>query len=85
MDVVLEIFDHFVGDRLYASFLPAFPPQTTLTPGKEYLPYSNGTDAYTYHPASQYLSLEPSDFAYMSQWNRNNVYRQTLSLFFITL
>jgi len=98
MDVVLEIFDQYVGDRLWAYMLPAFPgAQSALSPSKSDLLLPNGTyssmrqaatgvsSAYTYHPASQYMNLEPSDFAYMSQWNRNNVWRQAASLFAITL
>lgn len=98
MDVVLEIFDQYVGDRLWAYMLPAFPlVQSALSPSKSDLLLPNGTypsirqaatgvsSSYTYHPASQYMNLEPSDFAYMSQWNRNNVWRQAASLFGITL
>ena len=38
----------------------------------------------SYHAASQFLQLKPSDFAYMSAWPRDNVWRQTLSLYLIT-
>jgi len=40
--------------------------------------------AYSYEPASQFMSFEPSDFAYMSQWPRDNIYRQAFNLFLIT-
>lgn len=93
MDVILEVFDTFVGDRVYAQLLPAFSPAL-----KSHLASHNGSyssltqqhgaqaymSTYKYQPSTQFLSLEPSDFAYMSQWPRDNMYRQALSLFFIT-
>jgi len=98
MDVVLEVFDQYLGDRVWAYLLPAFPlAQSVLLPSKSDLLQPNGTyssmrqaatgvsSAYTYHPASQYMSFEPSDFAYMSQWDRNNIWRQAASLFTLTL
>lgn len=86
MDVVLEIFDAYLGDQLYASLLPAYAP--TKTPAQ----YPNGTyssmrqlpTGYSYEPASQFISFEPTDVSYMSQWSRDNIYRQALSLFLIT-
>ncbi|KAL8746812.1 MAG: hypothetical protein Q9190_001217 [Brigantiaea leucoxantha] len=35
-------------------------------------------------PSSQFFHLEPSRFAYMSAWPRDNVWRQALSLYLIT-
>jgi len=100
MDIVLEIFDQYVGDALYASILPAFP-QSTLSLGKSDILQPNGTyssvrqmatmppTSYTYEPSSQYISqfldLTPSDLAYMSQWSRNHIARQALSLSAITM
>ena len=87
MDFVLETFDTFLLDRLYATLLPASPKQQVPRQ------YPNGTysslrqmptGGYVYEPASQYLNFEPSDFAYMSQWSRNNIFRQALSLYLIT-
>jgi len=100
MDIVLEVFDQYIGDALYASILPAFP-QSTLSLGKSDILQPNGTyssirqaatmppTSYTYEPSSlmlsQYLDLEPSDLAYMSQWSRNSLPRQALSLSAITM
>ena len=39
---------------------------------------------YQYQPATQYLQLEPSEWAYMSAWPRDSIFRQAVSLFFIT-
>lgn len=90
MDVILEVFDTFIGDRLYANLLPALTAAKTsdqiLNATYNSLPQAPNvfTTPYTYHPASSYISLEPSDFAYMSQWSRDHIVRQAISLFFIT-
>ena len=39
---------------------------------------------WQYNAATQYFGLEPSEYAYMSRWDRDNIYRQTLSLYLIT-
>ncbi|KAK5162384.1 c-5 sterol desaturase [Oleoguttula sp. CCFEE 6159] len=94
MDVVLEVFDTFLFDRLYAAVHPASPaiaayhglqntkfsPNATLSSARE----AGTAAAYNYQPASQYFSFEPSDLAYMSQWTRDNMWRQALSLYLIT-
>nr|KMM63899.1 C-5 sterol desaturase [Coccidioides posadasii RMSCC 3488] len=86
MDVVLEVLDTFLFDYLYALAAPA----SQLVP----LAYSQIPDGlnktasaaggFFYCPASQYLYLEPSKYAYMSALQRDNVYRQGFSLFIIT-
>lgn len=89
MDVVLEAFDTYLFDYLYAFALPS--PVAHL--GKAAA--SNATHSaipempspaqtYQWEPASQYLSFPPSDYAYMSSWARDNMYRQALTLFLIT-
>lgn len=89
MDVVLEVFDHFVFDRLYASLLPSTGYAGVASQkfaGNATYPVLDqlATGNYHYEPATQYISFQPSDFAYMSQWNRDNIYRQATSLFLIT-
>jgi len=86
MDVVLEVFDTFLGDRLYASLLPAFKPIQTnaFAPNATFSNLIQAAPAYSYHPASQYFSFEPTDLTYMSQWSRDNIFRQGVSLFLIT-
>ena len=87
MDIVLEIFDTFIFDGLYAKYLPA-TSSTSLSRSA----VDNATSASSsmpnapipYQPASRFLHLEPSAWAYMSAWPRNSVWRQTLSLYLIT-
>lgn len=100
MDFVLEIFDSVMFDRMYATLLPrdsafsVFDPISTLSAGKgfdnstSFGSASQGVDVlqstWQFEPASQYLSVQPSEFAYMSRWDRNNVWRQTVSLYILT-
>lgn len=83
MDVVLEVAETFVGDYVYALAHPArpapydFPSQTNQTSQQVF-------STWSYKPASTYFSLEPSQYAYMSAWDRDNVLRQAVSLFMIT-
>lgn len=92
MDLILEICDTFVFDYLYATFLPASTPSAVLQSGKHAasLTWSSMREGatpiarYSYQPATSYYSLEPSEYAYMSAWPRDNTYRQALSLYFIT-
>lgn len=100
MDVVLEIADTFMFDRMFASLLPiqstsTFDPISTLTAG--FKGYENDTtfadatqsaelarSGWQFEPASQYLSVQPSEYAWMSRWDRDNVYRQFVSLYILT-
>lgn len=85
MDIVLEAFDTFFFDRLYATVLPSSGANSVLNSyngNSSFL--SEPMAGYHYKPASSYLSFEPSEWAYRSQWQRDNVWRQTTSLFLIT-
>ena len=104
MDVVLEIFDTFALDRLYANILPIHPSVSSFDPVSTLSASFKGYDAFnasgygpieqaggefarsawTYQPATQMLPIEPSEYAYMSRWDRDNVWRQTVSLYCIT-
>ncbi|EXJ80358.1 C-5 sterol desaturase [Capronia coronata CBS 617.96] len=93
MDIVLEIVDTLLLDRVYSSLIPASP--------SSYLPYHshNGSTStfssmregatatpqytYVYEPASKYISMQPTEWTYSSAWPRDNLYRQFISLFFI--
>lgn len=85
MDIVLEIADTFVGDHLYAWLMPARPAPYDLAHDD----FTNGTtgtfSAWQYKPATHLIYLEPSEAAYMSAWPRDNIYRQAISLYTITL
>ena len=86
MDVVLEVFDNFLFDRLYAKVLPASPVSSIiLGDGVVAANASLGqTVGYIYTPSTSYFRLEPSKYAYMSSWPRDYVYRQALTLYLIT-
>ncbi|MCJ1375465.1 c-5 sterol desaturase [Loxospora ochrophaea] len=86
MDVVLEVFDTFLFDRLYAQFLPASSIPVAQDAAHSATPtFSSMRELPTaYHAASQFLQLQPSHWAYMSAWPRDNIWRQTVSLYLIT-
>lgn len=82
MDIVLEVTDSFITDYIYAF---AFPKR--LAP-YDYPAAANTTQqvfsSWTYKPATQFFSIEPSDAAYQSEWDRDNIWRQLITLYFIT-
>ncbi|GES63358.1 C-5 sterol desaturase [Aspergillus terreus] len=88
MDIALEIWDTFIGDRLYSALVPL-----SLSPSISFPDFTNAANStlslfgasypYAYKPATQLFYLEPSKYAYMSAWPRNNIYRQFLSFFLI--
>ncbi|KAM0820812.1 hypothetical protein AB5N19_06632 [Seiridium cardinale] len=83
MDIVNELWDTFVADYAYAKLLPArpapydFPNPTNSSNAQVY-------STWQYEPATKYFSIQPSEYAYMSEWSRDSVYRQSLNLFLIT-
>lgn len=93
MDIILEIVDTLALDPIYATLFPASPSSylsqkfnnlTTST----FSSLHDGAAAtpqytYIYKPASQFISLNPTEWAYSSSLPRDNVYRQAVSLFFI--
>ena len=84
MDVILELTDTFVADHVYAWL---FPQGSDSSDSPSYLlsSYSNRrrTD-WKYEPASALIHFEPSPAAYMSALDRDNVYRQFITLFLLT-
>jgi hypothetical protein len=83
MDIVLEVIDTFVLDYVYAALLPAHPaPYDLLNNGNATSPAAVST--WQFKPASAYFNVSPSEAAYMSAWDRGNIYRQFISLFSIT-
>lgn len=87
MDIVLEVFDTFAFDRLYATILPTLQaiPNGRNSPNVATSTFSSLREMPTViHPASQFFQLEPTKYAYMSVWPRDNVWRQGLSLYLIT-
>ncbi|KAI1105876.1 C-5 sterol desaturase [Jackrogersella minutella] len=83
MDVVLEIADTFVGDQVYAWALPAKQSAYDI------LDTANNATAeslssWKFESVNPYFHFEPTEYAYMSAWNRDNPYRQFITLFLIT-
>lgn len=90
------VLDHFYAKALPLRSSPAvFDPISTLTAGfKGYdndtfaaqtgLAQAVGKSAWQWEPASPYLSFEPSEAAWMSRWDRDNIWRQAISLYAIT-
>ena len=107
MDVVLEVFDTFLFDRVYANLLPIHPSVSSFDPistvAASWHSYLDSTNASSYsssyaatghgafvpsnwqfQPASQFFSVQPTEFAYLSRWDRDNICRQAASFFFLT-
>ncbi|EPE34630.1 hypothetical protein GLAREA_10324 [Glarea lozoyensis ATCC 20868] len=86
MDIALELLDTYALDWIYSAILPAQPAPYNLKDGMSNMTMADMQSAspWQYKPASNIISFAPTDAAYTSQWTRDNVYRQTLSLFFIT-
>lgn len=85
MDIILEVWDTFVADHLYAAVLPAKSapldfPEHGFSNGS--VPQSFST--WQFEPATQYWTLEPFPAAYMTSVPRDNAIRQFLSLYAIT-
>jgi lathosterol oxidase len=70
MDVLLDVLDTFVFDRLYAAILR----DTTADSGATQSSHLN-------QHVKVYFPLEPSSWAEASLLKRDNMARQTLSLF----
>ncbi|KAL6886883.1 hypothetical protein GGI43DRAFT_272247 [Trichoderma evansii] len=83
MDVVLEVTDTFIADHVYAYL---FPLKAALYnfPDAAANASAAALSSWSYEPATQYISFQPSQAAYMSSMTRDNIYRQAATLFFIT-
>jgi lathosterol oxidase len=93
MDIVLEIVDTLILDRLYSAMFPASPSEyisqkfNNLT-SSTFSSVREGASPspqykYIFEPASQIINLEPTHWAYSSSLPRDNIYRQGVSLFLI--
>jgi lathosterol oxidase len=85
MDIVLELTDTFIADYAYAYLYP-FRPDLYEFPHASAVNTSStkAFSSWTYKPATQFLQVQPSRAAYMSSLDRDNIYRQLATLFFIT-
>ena len=89
MDIILELWDTFLGDRMYSTLLPTSISTSASFPdfinaANSSLALFGAAEPFTYEPATQLIYLEPSKYAYLSAWPRNNIYRQFTSFFLIT-
>ncbi|KAJ5570347.1 uncharacterized protein N7459_009777 [Penicillium hispanicum] len=89
MDIILELWDTFIGDRLYSMLLPTSLSSAVSFPAfvnaaNSSLALFGASEPFIYEPATQLIHLEPSKYAYLSAWPRNNIYRQFTSFFLIT-
>jgi Delta7-sterol 5-desaturase len=80
MDVILEIWDTYLGDYVFAH---AHPAQSIAF--NYFNVHNTTTSTWEYKPASSYIEFEPSRYAFMSAWDRDNIYRQAISLWTITV
>ena len=93
MDIILEIVDTLVLDRVYATLFPASTSQffrhklnnATTSTFSSLREGATPAPQYTYifEPASRLVSLNPTEWAYKSSLPRDNVIRQGFSLFAI--
>ncbi|KAJ5936474.1 hypothetical protein N7454_005109 [Penicillium verhagenii] len=89
MDIILELWDTFIGDQLYSTLLPnsiasSVSFQGFVNAANSSLSLFGAAEPFIYEPATQLIHLEPSKYAYLSAWPRNNIYRQFTSFFLIT-
>ncbi|KAF3483605.1 C-5 sterol desaturase [Arthroderma uncinatum] len=94
MDVVLEVFDTFVFDFLYATALPLSAASSDVvsnvfngvnsTAASAIAQVNGKGNGFVYTPSTEYFSLEPFQSAYQSSLPRDNGFRQVFSLFLIT-
>jgi lathosterol oxidase len=90
MDVVLEVFDTFLFDRIYAKILPSSLysslPLALKNDGHNTTNtmFPSQRPEYIYKPSTQYFQLEPSQYAHMSALPRDNLWRQGITLYLIT-
>jgi len=86
MDIVLEVFDTFLFDRFWATVYPASNPSYAQNVAKHATAtFSSMRELPTsIQPSTQFFQLNPSQYAYMSEWPRDNIYRQGLTLYLIT-
>lgn len=86
MDIVLEVFDTFLFDRFWSTVYPAstlkYPDvalkdATTTFSSMRELPTAISS-------STQFFQLAPSRYAYMSEWPRDNIWRQFFTLYLIT-
>lgn len=88
MDIVLEVLDTFVFDAAWATIYPGSSSHASPKPLQDAVTstFSSMREMATGGPqaTTQFFQLEPSRYAYMSAWPRDNIYRQGITLYLIT-
>ncbi|KAA8651480.1 hypothetical protein EYZ11_004567 [Aspergillus tanneri] len=79
MDVLLDVFDTLVLDRLYASVFPK--PAGKLL--HNHLSLNKTEFGALNQNINRYVEVTPSQWAVQSSWPRDNIFRQGLSLFLV--
>lgn len=83
MDIILEFTDTFIADYIYAWAHPAKAAPYDYPVGTAANATAQTFSSWTFEPASQFISVQPSQAAYLSAWPRDNPYRQAITLYFI--
>ena len=90
MDVVLEVADRFVFDKFWATVLPAqteilkhnaTATWSSMREGATLIPQES--PSWIWEPATKYFQFPPTEYAWQSQWARDNTQRQFIELFLI--
>ncbi|KAL3425662.1 c-5 sterol desaturase [Phlyctema vagabunda] len=84
MDIALEVLDTYIFDYVYAALLPAHPAPYSLKDGPSNYTTPAQASPWHYEPSNTFFSLEPPEAAYKSAWTRDNIYRQSVSLYLVT-
>lgn len=80
MDIVLDVLDTFIFDRVYAALLPISAEVLANKPIVD-----DGALLSQYNQnVGRYIDLPPSKWAALSSWSRDDIRRQTMSLFAIS-
>lgn len=85
MDIVLELIDTVIADRVYAHL---FPINSDLN-GLANEAVNNASIhrkilSWKWQPATKFFNIEPTQAAYMSSLSRDDPYRQLVTLYFIS-
>ncbi|KAL2007491.1 hypothetical protein VTN00DRAFT_8929 [Thermoascus crustaceus] len=80
MDIVLDVLDTLVFDHVYAALLPISAETLAKKPIVD-----DGALLSQYNQnVGRYIDLPPSKWAALSSWSRDDIRRQTISLFAIS-
>ncbi|KAK7429530.1 c-5 sterol desaturase [Neonectria magnoliae] len=84
MDVVLELTDTFIADYVYAFLFPKRPAPYDFPAGINATASAQTFSTWSYKPATKFISVEPSQNAYLSSLDRDHPLRQFITLYLIT-